>query len=90
MKKAFSLLFIILSLLAFKNFAFAQPEVDVCFNFLNAGDHRKAVEAGKMAVQKYPNNPHAHYCLGASYGMVGEFRLALVHMKKAERRMSTF
>jgi hypothetical protein len=36
MKKAFSLLFIILSLLAFKNFAFAQPEVDACFNFLKA------------------------------------------------------
>jgi hypothetical protein len=34
MKKAFSLLFIILSLFAFKNFAFAQPEVDACYNFL--------------------------------------------------------
>jgi hypothetical protein len=28
MKRAFSLLFIILSLLTFKNVAFAQPEVD--------------------------------------------------------------
>jgi hypothetical protein len=34
MRKALSLLFIILSLLAFKNFAFAQPEVDACYNFL--------------------------------------------------------
>jgi len=84
MKKAFSLLFIILSLLAFKNFAFAQPEVDACSNLLDAGDYRRAVEAGKRAVQKYPNNIDAHLCLGASYYAIGEFRLALVHMKKAE------
>ncbi len=84
MKKAFSLLFITLSLLAFKNFAFAQPEVDACSNFLDAGDYRRAVEAGKRAVKKYPNNIDAHLCLGASYYAIGEFRLALVHMKKAE------
>jgi len=84
MKKAFSLLFIIFSLLAFKNFAFAQPEVSACFNFLNAGDYRRAIEAGKRAVQKYPNNLNAHLCLGANYYAIGEFRLALVHMKKAE------
>jgi tetratricopeptide (TPR) repeat protein len=88
MRKALSLLFIILSLLAFKNFAFAQPEVDACYNFLDAGDYRRAVEAGKRAVQKYPNNPDAHYCLGASYRMVGEFKLALEHMKRAERLTS--
>jgi tetratricopeptide (TPR) repeat protein len=84
MKKAFSLLFIILSLLAFKNFAFAQPEVDACKNFSKAGDYRRAIEAGKRAVQKYPNNPYAHLCLGKSYGTVGEFKLALEHLKKAE------
>ena len=64
MKKAFSLLFIILSLLVFRNFAFAQPEVDACFTLYQAGDYRRAIEAGKVAVQKYPNNPYAHYCLG--------------------------
>jgi tetratricopeptide (TPR) repeat protein len=84
MRKALSLLFIIFSLFTFKNFAFAQPEVDACFNFLNAGDYRKAVEAGKVAVEKYPNNPDAHLCLGISYYAIGEFRLALVHMKRAE------
>jgi len=84
MKKAFSLLFVILSLLAFKNFAFAQPEVDACYNFRKAGDYRRSIEAGKVAVQKYPNNIDAHYCLGISYRMVGEFKLALEHMKRAE------
>jgi hypothetical protein len=29
-------LLVLLSLFAFKNFAFAQPEVDACFNFLKA------------------------------------------------------
>jgi len=84
MRKALSLLFIILSLFAFKNFAFAQPEVDACYNFRKAGDYKRSIEAGRVAVEKYPNNSDAHYCLGASYGMVGEFRLALEHMKRAE------
>jgi len=88
MKKAFSLLFIILSLFSFKNFAFAQPEVDACYNFYKAGDYRRAIEAGKVAVEKYPNNIDAHYCLGRSYRMVGEFKLALEHMKRAERLTS--
>jgi len=88
MRKALSLLFIILSLLAFKNFAFAQPEVDACYNFLKAGDYRRSIEAGKVAVQKYPNNIDAHYCLGISYRMVGEFKLALEHLKRAERLTS--
>jgi tetratricopeptide (TPR) repeat protein len=88
MMRALSLLFIILSLLAFKNFAFAQPEVDACFNFLNARDYKRAIEAGKRAVKKYPNNPVAHYCLGISYRMVGEFKLALENTKRAERLTS--
>jgi tetratricopeptide (TPR) repeat protein len=37
-----------------------------------------------VAVEKYPNNPNAHFCLGVSYYAIGEFRLALEHMKKAE------
>jgi len=77
-------LLVFLSLLAFKNFAFAQPEVDACYNFRKAGDYKRSIEAGRVAVQKYPNNPYAHLCLGISYRMVGEFKLALEHMKRAE------
>jgi len=88
MRKAFSLLFIILNLLAFKNFAFAQPEVDACFNFYKAGDYKRSIEAGRVAVQKYPNSPYAHYCLGGSYYAIGEFKFALEHMKRAERLTS--
>jgi tetratricopeptide (TPR) repeat protein len=77
-------LLVFLSLFAFKNFAFAQPEVDACKNFYEAGDYRRAIEAGRVAVEKYPNNPYTHLCLGTSYGTVGEFKLALEHLKKAE------
>ncbi len=84
MKKAFSLLFIILSLLAFKNFAFAQPEVGACVVLFNFGDYERAIEVGKKAVQMYPNDPNAHRCLGESYYAIGEFKLALVHMERAK------
>ncbi|MFZ8786838.1 tetratricopeptide repeat protein [Thermocrinis sp.] len=83
MRKAFGLLLIII-LSLFKNFVCTQPEVDACYNFYKAGDYRRSIEAGRRAVQKYPNNIDAHYCLGISYRMVGEFKLALEHMKRAE------
>jgi len=84
MRRALSLLFIILSLLVFKNLAYAQPEVDACKNFFDARDYKRAIEAGKKAVRKYPNNPDAHFCLGGSYIAIGELKLALEHMKRAE------
>jgi tetratricopeptide (TPR) repeat protein len=83
MRKAFGLLLIII-LSLFKNFVCTQPEVDACENFYKAGDYRRAIEAGKVAVEKEPNNLYAHYCLGASYYAIGEFKLALEHVKKAE------
>jgi len=84
MRRALSLLFIILSLLVFKNLAFAQPEVEACSNFYKARDYKRAIEAGKRAVRKYPNHSAAHYCLGISYYQIGELKLALEHMKRAE------
>jgi tetratricopeptide (TPR) repeat protein len=82
--RALSLLFIILSLLAFKNLAFAQPELDACFDFLEVGDYKRAIEAGKAAVKKYPNSSGIQFCLGLSYYQIGELELALEHAKRAE------
>jgi tetratricopeptide (TPR) repeat protein len=62
----------------------SQPEIDACSNFLKAGDYKKAIEFGKLALQKYPENPAAYYCLGEAYYKVGELNLAYVNMKKAE------
>ncbi len=61
-----------------------MEEVVKCENFYIAGDYERAIEAGKIAVEKDPNNLKAHYCLGVSYIAIGEFRLALEHMKSAE------
>jgi len=83
MKKALSIFFLLLSLLAFKNIAYAQPEVDACFNFNIAGDYKRAIGAGQLAIKKYPYNTYAYYCLGLAYRSVGEFILAYENMKKA-------
>lgn len=65
-----------------------MEEVVKCENFYIAGDYERAIEAGKIAVEKDSNNLKAHYCLGRSYCKIGEFKLALEHMKKAERLTS--
>jgi tetratricopeptide (TPR) repeat protein len=83
MRKPLGFLFIII-LSLFKNFVCTQPEVDACENFYKARDYRRAIEAGKVAVEKEPNNLKAHYCLGISYHAIGKFKLALEHMKRAE------
>jgi len=65
-----------------------MEEVVKCENFYIAGDYERAIEAGKIAVEKDPNNLKAHYCLGRSYYKIGELKLALEHMKRAERLTS--
>jgi Flp pilus assembly protein TadD len=85
MKKALSIFFLLLSLLAFKNITYAQPEVDACFNFNNAGDYKRAIEAGKLAVKKYPNNAGAYRCLGIAYYNVGELKSAYENIKKSRK-----
>jgi tetratricopeptide (TPR) repeat protein len=84
MKKTLSIFLLLLILLAFKNIAYAQQEIDACKTFYNAGDYKRAIEAGKLAVKKYPKNPIAYLCLGGAYYKVGELKLAYENMKKAE------
>ncbi len=64
MKKALSILFLLFGLLAFKNIAYAETPIDACVNFIKAGDYKRAIEAGKLAVKKYPYNLSAYSCLG--------------------------
>jgi tetratricopeptide (TPR) repeat protein len=61
-----------------------QPLIKACWSFINAGDYKKAIEAGKLAVEKYPKDSEAYFCLGLAYYNVGEFKLALENLKKAE------
>jgi tetratricopeptide (TPR) repeat protein len=84
MKKALSIFFLLLSLLAFKNLAYAETPIDACWNFNDAGDYKRAIEAGKLAIKKYPYNSYAYHCLGKAYYNIGELKLAYENMKKAE------
>ena len=83
MKKALSILFLF-SLLVSGNIAYAQQEIDACWNFNRAGDYKRAIESGKLAVKNYPKNTEAYYCLGSAYYNVGELKLAYENAKKAE------
>lgn len=78
-------LLIVVSILFTIQLSHAQQEVYNCQNYLKAGDYQRAIEAGKKAVKFYPRNLEAYFCLGVSYRLVGEFDLALSHMKEAER-----
>jgi tetratricopeptide (TPR) repeat protein len=84
MKKALSIFILSLNLLAFKNLAYAETPIDACINFIKAGDHKRAIEAGKLAVKKYPKNSDAYYCLGEAYFNIGELKSTYENMKKAE------
>jgi len=84
MRKALSIFFLLLSLLAFKNIAYAQQEIKECINFIQAGDYKKAIEVGKLAVEKYPKKSEAYRCLGEVYFNTGELKSAYENMKKAE------
>jgi tetratricopeptide (TPR) repeat protein len=61
-----------------------KPEIAACWVFIYAGDYKRAIEAGKLAVEKYPKDSEAYLCLGLAYYNVGELKLALENLKKAE------
>jgi Tetratricopeptide repeat. len=72
MKKALSIFFLLLSLLAFKNIAYAQQEIDACRISMDLYlDYKSAIAYGKLAVKKYPKNPEAYRCLGRAYSYLG-------------------
>jgi tetratricopeptide (TPR) repeat protein len=83
MKKTLSTLFLF-GFLATGSLVYAQQEIDECWEFNNAKNYEKAIEAGKLAVEKYPENPEAYRCLGTAYYNVGETELANENMKKSE------
>jgi len=84
MKKIIWLIVIVL-ILSFAGISFARQEIDNCSNYLDAGDYKRAIEAGERAVRLYPKDNDAHLCLGIAYFKVGELGYALKSMKEAER-----
>jgi len=83
MKKIIWLIVIVL-ILSFAGISFARQEIDNCFNYLKAGDYKRAIEAGERAVRLYPKDNGAHLCLGRAYFRVGELDYALKSMKETE------
>ncbi|MBX0311026.1 MAG: tetratricopeptide repeat protein [Sulfurihydrogenibium sp.] len=71
------------SVLACVGISYAQQEIDACWKFQDK-DFQKAIEYGKLAVKKYPNNPLAYHCLGIAYTKIGDNKLAYNNLKKAE------
>jgi tetratricopeptide (TPR) repeat protein len=77
--------FLLLPLLGLFFLRITHPTpIDACWNFFNAGDYKKAIEAGKLATEKYSKNSDAYRCLGYTYYNAGELKLAYENMKKAE------
>jgi len=70
--------------LLFVSATFGQSAIEECANYLTAGDYRRAILAGQRAVRMFPNSVEANFCLGASYLQVGELKLAVEYLKRAE------
>ncbi|MDW8136762.1 MAG: tetratricopeptide repeat protein [Thermodesulfobacterium sp.] len=84
MRRISMLFFFFFVFLSFK-FAYALSEVTNCFNYLEAGDYKRAIEMGQRAVKLYPKNFYAYFCLGDSLYHSGELELALINFKEAEK-----
>ena len=60
-------------------------EVNKCFNYLKSQNYQLALQAGKNAVELYPNSEGAHGCLGITYTKLGYFDLSIKELKTAEK-----
>ncbi len=91
MKKSIILILPLLLVFLFSSISYAQKqsEINKCYNYIEAGDYQRAAEAGNKAVKLYPKDVDAHYCLGKSYYLMGQFNPALEQMKKAEKYASS-
>jgi len=68
--------------------AFADQNLDACWNFKKASDYPRAIESGKKAIKTSPRNSDSFFCLGDSYYRSGEFKSALPAMRQAEKLAS--
>jgi tetratricopeptide (TPR) repeat protein len=84
MKKSLFILFLWVGFLTFKSTAFARDLIDACWDSIKRKDYKIAIDFGKSAAEKYPENPKAYHCLGKAYYGTGELELAYNNLKKAE------
>jgi len=78
------LLLITILLFTFAKQTQAWDSSSECFKFLDAQDYQTAIEAGKRAIKRDPDNSRTYLCLGKAYRMAGKLNLALANLKQAE------
>jgi tetratricopeptide (TPR) repeat protein len=64
--------------------SYAQKEIEDCYTYIGVSDYQKAIESGQRAVELYPKNSDAYFCLGIAYYQTGQIDLAIDNLKKAE------
>jgi tetratricopeptide (TPR) repeat protein len=78
-------LFITMLLMMLPVLAFADVNVEACFNYKRANDLPRAIESGKKGIKSSSGDTNAYYCLGDAYYQSGELKLALPVMRQAEQ-----
>ena len=68
----------------FNSHSHVETPIEECWTFNNNKDYKRAIESGKLAIEKYPDNSEAYRCLGTAYYNTGELNLAYENIKKAE------
>jgi tetratricopeptide (TPR) repeat protein len=89
MKKTLGALFLLIVFLVvfdevFNSHSHVKTPIEECWTFNDDKDYERAIESGKLAIEKYPNNSDAYRCLGTAYYNAGELNLAYENMKKVE------
>jgi len=89
MKKTLGALFLLIVFLVvfdelFNSHSHVKTPIEECRTFNDDKDYERAIESGKLAIEKYPDNSDAYRCLGTAYYNAGELNLAYENMKKVE------
>ncbi len=58
--------------------------VNDCYNYLKAQNYEKAIISGIKAVELYPNDFEANFCLGKAYYQAGQLNFAINVLRQAE------
>ena len=53
--------------------------------YINAHQYQRAVETARLAIQRRPDYPHAHYILAIALGHLGEAQRAQAELEECER-----
>jgi len=61
-----------------------DKNIEACYSYGEAQEYQKSIASGKKDVKSSPKNYLSHLCLGVTYNKVGQFKLAIPELEKAE------